>query len=321
MNISSTRRITAKARSLRNTARRRSVSTTSDISPSTNRTMPTWSENFSFASPESDFVSTMTMVNRVASDVHAIDQQQPAWSGNISFASPESDFVSTVGMNHSMVSDVSNQQQPSWSSSLSFSSPESDFVSAPKTLQLDRGRSEEVASILQELLENNYLLASPETATGAVACTEMLDETIKDIIMKRLSLKESLPKTMGEALKDERPILITTVESPFQVVDVNGAWEGLCGYSRNEAIGRNVGDLLQGPETNMDVAKDMIRSLREQGFSETILTNYTKTGRKFTNRVKIGMLPAPQSTNSNESFLVGVLYDTDESANEKLASL
>uniref|UniRef100_A0A7S4ABA0 PAS domain-containing protein n=1 Tax=Pseudo-nitzschia australis TaxID=44445 RepID=A0A7S4ABA0_9STRA len=255
----------------------------------------------------------------------------PTWSRDLLFASPESDFVSAPKSVHSegntpTGSLSTDQTNPTWSENLSFASPESDFTSARKTVHsktIPSGRGANIDSIFDELFRNHHLYVSPETATGSIAYSEMLDQTIKDIIMKRLSLKEILPKTMEDALNDERPIIITTVESPFRVVDVNGAWEGLCGYRRDEAIGRNLGSLLQGPETNIQTANDTVRALRTNGFSEAILTNYTKSGHKFKNHLKLGMISGTRSIDisSDETYFVGVLNDTSHRSNEQTASL
>ena len=171
-----------------------------------------------------------------------------------------------------------------WSESLSFASAESDFVGSPEILH---------------------------TATSA-----------RDTVLKRHSLIETLPKTMTDALNDERPIVVTTVDSPFRVVDVNGAWEGLCGYRREEAIGRSLGSLLQGPDTDMESANKLVRSLQENGFSETVITNYAKNGRRFENHVQIGIIPVAENchiSSANDAYFVGVLNDISESSSEKVA--
>mmetsp|Transcript_38838 Transcript_38838/g.81269 ORF Transcript_38838/g.81269 Transcript_38838/m.81269 type:complete len:379 (+) Transcript_38838:27-1163(+) len=274
---------------------------------------PAWSETLSFASSESDFVSASEIVHNTTT------AQTDRWSESLSFASPESDFVSAPEIVHN----TATVQKDRWSESLSFASPESDFVSATETIYLASSASTNVDSIVQELFQTHHLYMSPETATGSIAYTEMLDETIRNTVMTMQSLQESIPKTMEEALNDERPIVITTTKSPFRVVDVNGAWEGLCGYHRDEAIGHNLGSLLQGPETDTEAANEMVRDLRERGFSETVLTNYAKKGRSFRNHVKIGMIPAAPRTSSasDDAYFVGVLQDIGEMNIQKVATI
>jgi PAS domain S-box-containing protein len=275
---------------------------------------PAWSDMLSFAFPESDFVSASKMSHMTD---YATESNQTTWSESLSFASPESDFVSASETFHLSTTARNNE----WSESLSFASAESDFVSAPETLHVAtsaRDRSNSIDSVIQEFFQSHHLYLSPETAAGFIAYTEMIDETILTTVLER----HSLPKTMKDALNDERPIVVTTVDSPFSVVDVNGTWESLCGYRRDEAIGRGLGSLLQGPATNMESANTLVRSLQKNGFSETVITNYAKNGRRFENHVQIGIIPVADDgdiSSANDAYFVGVLNDIIESSNEKVA--
>jgi PAS domain S-box-containing protein len=251
---------------------------------------------------------------------YTTESKQNTWSKSLSFASPESDFASAPKSVHNSTI-VDNDK---WSGSLSFASPESDFVSAPRSVHTSSSVSESSTdAVFEELFQSHYLYPSAETATGFVAYTEMVDEATIDTLLKNHSLKETLPKTVKDALNDERPIVITTAKSPFRVVDVNGAWEGLCGYSREEAIGCNIGSLLQGPDTNMESANAMVRSLQENGVSETVLTNYAKNGKSFENHLQIGVIPVDDgdTSSSNDVFFVGVLNNISQSSNESVAAM
>jgi len=282
------------------------------LSTSTNSYQSVWSQTLSFASPESDFVSASKEEH--ASEF-AGDTNRAAWSESLYFASPESDFVAAPTNVH-LSTNTSDEQ---WSQSLSFASPESDFVAASHTLHeplASRNRNTSIDSINQELFRVHHLYSSPETAAGVVAYAEMIDETILETVLEQKNAPEPLPKTMEDALHDDRPIVITTAESPFCVIDVNGAWETLCGYRRDEAIGRNLGSLLQGPDTNKESAEKLIHSLKENGFSETIITNYAKNGRRFENHVQIGMISA-----ADDAYFVGVLNDISKNNNQKAAAM
>lgn len=270
-----------------------------------------WSESLSFASPESDFMSA-------SREVHNSKISSNEWSESLSFASPESDFMSAPTTVHNSLTSVKDQ----WSQSLSFASPESDFASAPQTVHVSSSvdRSTNSDAVIQEIFESQHLYSSPETATGFISFADMIDEDIVESLLKKYSLRENIPKTVEDALNDERPIVITTSESPFRVVDVNGAWEGLCGYSREEAIGCNIGSLLQGPDTNVESANEMVRSLQENGYSDTVLTNYAKNGRSFENHIQIGMIPR-DSSSSDDLYFVGVLHDISGSNNETVAKM
>jgi PAS domain S-box-containing protein len=99
---------------------------------------------------------------------------------------------------------------------------------------------------------------------------------------------------------------------------------GGCGYSREEAVQRNIGELLQGPETNVATATDMIRYLKRDSFSKAVLTNYTKDGRKFQNRISVGVISsdgdeAGRAGGPSNLYFVGVLEDLEAARNKKLS--
>lgn len=279
-----------------------------------------WSGDLSFASPESDFASTLLVENSPGPVETGTSETNASWSRNLSFASPESDFQCASGSIRSKTSDAPSFHQYRWSETLSFLSPESDFVYC--SVASDRENNEgtmSVNAVLLELSLNNHLYVSPETATGTVVCAEMLDDDIKDLIARQRFFG-NFPKTVTEALSNERPTIVTTPTSPFRVVDVNGAWEELCGYSRNEAVGRDVGKLLQGPDTDLEAASEMIRSVQEVGYSEKVLTNYTKSGQKFRNHVKIGMVSSTEKDERNDygRYLVGVMHGMNLDSRDKM---
>lgn len=156
-----------------------------------------------------------------------------------------------------------------------------------------------------DILAMLLLTSCPESAIGVNHRAEYLNAKMKEQTSSQY--EKSLPKTLSEALSDPRPIVVTSAVSPFEVVDVNEAWVGLCGYSREEAKQQHLGKMLNGPETDVSVARDMVATLRREHYSRATLTNYTKTGRKFENRVQVGTL----SSDDGESieYFVGLLEE------------
>jgi PAS domain-containing protein len=140
-----------------------------------------------------------------------------------------------------------------------------------------------------------------------------------------------LPLTWPEALtyRTSRAIVITETTRPFPIVHVNAAWENLCGYTQQEAHGRSLGSLLHGKDTEIANITAMLHPLlvsfhnnhnRDEAILETgtVITNFTKTGRRFRNRVRIGPLyqemeagAAAAETNCATHF-VGVLQEIDD---------
>ena len=119
----------------------------------------------------------------------------------------------------------------------------------------------------------------------------------------------SLPKTLEDALRpSSRAIVVTEIRRPFRVQDVNKAWEGLCGYSYLEAKGRSLGELLGGKETDELAVSALLNQLMRGEDATTILTNYTKTGRKFRNRLHAGPI---LDNNGDITHFIGVLQEVE----------
>jgi PAS domain S-box-containing protein len=237
----------------------------------------------------------------------ASSDEQASWSAGLSFASPEADF--TFQDRGEQRSNLPESFEPFMDSLSLIASPETAIGVVHYGEMLDKPdaqRNDLPDSSVESLLHSLSLFASPETATGAVHFAEMLDDSMKAQLLESMYFQESLPKTMLEALADSRAVVITSAASPFDIVEVNDAWVGLCGYSREEALNRNLGDLLQGPETSAHVTRNMFSRLKREHYSEAFIANYTKTGRKFQNHVKVGLLSNEEGMTT---FFVGVLEE------------
>jgi PAS domain S-box-containing protein len=128
-------------------------------------------------------------------------------------------------------------------------------------------------------------------------------------VMKEYSTVDNapLPKSIEDALRPtRRAIVITEAKKPFRVFDVNRAWEDLCGYSYVECKGKTLGSLLRGPETDQLAATSLIAKLLQGEEAGTTLVNYTKSGRAFQNRIRVGPL---KDESDNVTHFVGVLQE------------
>lgn len=122
---------------------------------------------------------------------------------------------------------------------------------------------------------------------------------------------EALPKTLEDVKRQKsRAIVVTETSKPFRVIDVNECWEGLCGYTFSEAHGKTLGSLLKGPETDQVAATGLVAHLLAGEEAGAVLTNYTKLGRMFRNRIRVG--PLYDSTGKNITHFVGVLEELKE---------
>jgi len=115
-----------------------------------------------------------------------------------------------------------------------------------------------------------------------------------------------------------RAIAITEATPPFKIVEVNKQWVDLCGYSRKKAVGKTLKDLLQGPDTDLRVAKSLVASLLQgQAESEAVLTNYRSDKQKFRNHIRVG--PIKDQVTGKTTHFVGVfkkMSDNYEFSNE-----
>ncbi len=125
------------------------------------------------------------------------------------------------------------------------------------------------------------------------------------------STSQPLPRSIHQIRsylldEDARPLVITEIKSPYRIVAVNEAWVNLCGYTRNESQGRSVGNLLQGPDTDMKNVTSMLSKLLLGEEARATLTNYTKNGKKFKNSIRVG--PIVDDMGKTVNF-VGVLRE------------
>ena len=95
------------------------------------------------------------------------------------------------------------------------------------------------------------------------------------------------PKTVLDAAKamvdaSDTPIVLCDAKDG-SIVHCNGAWSETCGYSIVEAFGRTNKELLQGPDTDCDSARELVRELRSTSSSRRVLRNYKKDGTPFWN--------------------------------------
>ncbi|KAL7469553.1 hypothetical protein ACHAXS_009806 [Conticribra weissflogii] len=112
-----------------------------------------------------------------------------------------------------------------------------------------------------------------------------------------------IPNTVQTCQKQfDFPMVMTLADRPFTIVQVNERWEKLTGYHGADVVGKKSCSILQGADT---AEKDLIQLMGPVMFKRpacAMLTNYTKTGRRFRNYVTI----YPLSTDSNISHYFGL---------------
>jgi len=282
-----------------------------------------WSHAMSFTSPESDFVGV--------SSTRQTQQTQSEWSNKLSFASPEEDFTYQS----------ERVAEEEWSNTLSFASPESDFGASSPQKENNAPNKEDFINHVQKKSHHRdsmvYALshAAPESDFTSPHVQQLLNDRQKeqlahvekyqqyqysssnnhnnndkkDMIVQKSDIP--LPSTLQEAEAEaDRAVVITKATYPFHIVNVNDAWVGLCGYTKEESRHRTLGELLQGNDTDPTALQDMVGQLLHGKESmPTVVTNYTKSGRKFTNRIRAGQL---KDAKGEITHFVGVLQEVKE---------
>ena len=134
------------------------------------------------------------------------------------------------------------------------------------------------------------------------------------------------PKTVLDAAKamvdsSSTPIVLCDAKDG-SIVHCNGAWSETCGYSIVEAFGRTNKELLQGPETDGESARELVRELRSTSSSRRVLKNYKKDGTPFWNDLILQHIGDEATSRRGEGLDLafvreadtetGVAYDTRE---------
>ena len=130
----------------------------------------------------------------------------------------------------------------------------------------------------------------------------------------------AVPRTFRDAMLDqEHAIVVTTAEAPHRIVHVNAAWERLCGFTKHEALHRTL-SILQGPDTNVDLAESTVRAVVDQQHinksidnnnKDMYLINYRKNGSPFKNHVTIAPCPLELNNGHSVDLLVAVLEEVN----------
>jgi PAS domain S-box-containing protein len=252
----------------------------------------------------------------------------PVWSNRLSYCSPEADFTAAkAGLyDYGTATNNATTEEENMAYAFSFASPEADFTSTHVYNMMDDRMKAQLRHSEGQLLHtaNEDEVMAYDNRRDVMVATEHI-RSIQDMVATTAALQDMkqearekatlapLPKSLEEAMnRANEAMVVTMTHDPFLIVDVNDAWVGLCGYSRQEARGRTLGDLIQGPDTDEDqIAKTMTHlfGLEQDGEeTSTILTNYSKSGRKFHNHLRIG----PMVQDGEVEYFVGHLKEIHE---------
>jgi diguanylate cyclase (GGDEF)-like protein/PAS domain S-box-containing protein len=116
-------------------------------------------------------------------------------------------------------------------------------------------------------------------------------------LLERLLSTAAIGVVIADARASDRPL-----------VYVNPAFERLCGYSAEEAIGRNC-RFLQGPDTDQSAVAEIRQALDLGRSVTTTLLNYRRDGTTFWNEVRLAPVPGDDGS---AKFYLGLLTDVSD---------
>mmetsp|Transcript_26441 Transcript_26441/g.62945 ORF Transcript_26441/g.62945 Transcript_26441/m.62945 type:complete len:282 (+) Transcript_26441:155-1000(+) len=197
--------------------------------------------------------------------------------------------------------------------SLSFASLD-EYNPFPPLLRPLMAREHEQLRISHDQLKLRTITTTTTTTTTTAAAPAASANATTVVVNNN---NDELPRTLEDALRpSKRAIVVTEPRMPFNVVDVNKAWEDLCGYKYTECHGRSLGSLIKGPQTDPLTVTALINQLLRGEDATAVITNYKKDGRPFQNRLRVG--PLYKSSHSHNgsapnhqevSHFVGILEE------------
>jgi PAS domain S-box-containing protein len=95
------------------------------------------------------------------------------------------------------------------------------------------------------------------------------------------------------------------------IVYANKAFEDMCGYPKDEILGRNC-RFLQGPDRDQPALNDLREAIKRKEATEVTLRNYRKNGELFYNRLVIKPL---FDSKGEVIYFLGVQYDITQQVN------
>ena len=126
------------------------------------------------------------------------------------------------------------------------------------------------------IIENTRLY---ERLEGTIAQMEAQNE---ELVLSQAELRRQ--KEYSEALVANSPIAIITMDADRRVLSWNPAAEGLFGYTRDEAVGSGVFDLIASEKEMQDEGESFMRRVESEGYVGGVTRRTRKDG---TNRKSV----------------------------------
>lgn len=123
------------------------------------------------------------------------------------------------------------------------------------------------------------------------------------------SFPDDLPNALLYAASSTEAVVITEAHAPYKIMYVNLPWTELCEYEAGEAVGRTF-RFMQGAETDAHALEQLVGGIQNRQSVQTSLINYKKSGRRFTNFLRVKPLSSQEG--GEVSHFLGILRDSGQ---------
>ncbi len=157
----------------------------------------------------------------------------------------------------------------------------------------------------------NIDLEDPERefTTTELELAETIAGSIAGVIkISNLFNAEQHQRHYFEALVDNIPVAVEIIDTDSRIQSWNPAAEALFGFSAEEAIGRNIDDLLASDETRDEAVRLTQKSMREGELIHFI----THRTRKDGSRVEVELFAVPMFRNKQSTGSLAIYHDITE---------
>lgn len=103
--------------------------------------------------------------------------------------------------------------------------------------------------------------------------------------------------------------IVTEATYPYRVVYANKAWEQLCGWAADEAVGRTGLSFMQGDATDRTAVQRINAAVREGERVSVQVVNYKKDGTPFLNNIQVTPL---RSRTGEYTHMLGILSEVPD---------
>lgn len=136
-------------------------------------------------------------------------------------------------------------------------------------------------------------------------------EIMFDVMAFMLQLKQAagsdgfsvVPNTVQTCQRSfDKPMVLSLVEPPYTIIQVNKLWEEMTGYTADEVVGKMSCKILQCDGTDGENLETLMQEIRYKRAASSVLVNKKKDNEIFTNFFVV----FPLSTDSRITYYLGL---------------